>query len=234
VNTESDSSGNTPTAERAIGGHKQETATELTEDMALAQLKRRDITAEALALLARNTDITKSRKLMLALAMHPRTPRHISLPLLRRLFTFDLMQVTLTPAVAADIKRTAEDQILLRSESLGAGEKISLAKRASGRVAAALLQEADERVISPALDNAQLTEAMLVQALMKPRAPEILFALVSEHRKWSLRREVQIALLRSEKTPLARAQELAKKFSEEFLREIILPERLEEFKTKGT
>lgn len=202
--------------------------------MALAQLKRRDITAEALALLARNTDITKSRKLMLALAMHPRTPRHISLPLLRRLFTFDLMQVTLTPAVAADIKRTAEDQILLRSESLGAGEKISLAKRASGRVAAALLQEADERVISPALDNAQLTEAMLVQALMKPRAPEILFALVSEHRKWSLRREVQIALLRSEKTPLARAQELAKKFSEEFLREIILPERLEEFKTKGT
>jgi hypothetical protein len=202
--------------------------------MALAQLKRRDITAEALALLARNTDITKSRKVMLALAMHPRTPRHISLPLLRRLFTFDLMQVTLTPAVAADIKRTAEDQILLRSESLGAGEKISLAKRASGRVAAALLQEADERVISPALDNAQLTEAMLVQALMKPRAPEILFALVSEHRKWSLRREVQIALLRSEKTPLARAQELAKKFSEEFLREIILPERLEEFKTKGT
>jgi hypothetical protein len=202
--------------------------------MALAQLKRRDITAEALALLARNTDITKSRKVMLALAMHPRTPRHISLPLLRRLFTFDLMQVMLTPAVAADIKRTAEDQILLRSESLGAGEKISLAKRASGRVAAALLQEADERVISPALDNAQLTEAMLVQALMKPRAPEILFALVSEHRKWSLRREVQIALLRSEKTPLARAQELAKKFSEEFLREIILPERLEEFKTKGT
>lgn len=224
VNTESDSSGIT-----AIARHEQETATDKpSEDMALAQLKRGDITAEALALLARNTDIAKSRKVMLALAMHPRTPRHISLPLLRRLFTFDLMQVTLTPAVAADIKRTAEDQILLRSESLGAGEKISLAKRASGRVAAALLHQADERVISPALDNAQLTEAMVVQALMKPRAPEILFALVSEHRKWPFRREVQIALLRSEKTPLERAQELAKNFPEEFLRETLPEARAQE------
>jgi hypothetical protein len=196
--------------------------------MALAQLKSGDITAEGIALLARNTDITKSRKVMLALAMHPRTPRHISLPLLRRLFTFDLMQVTLTPAVAADIKRRAEDQILLRSESLSSGENISLAKRASGRVAAALLQEADERVISHALDNPQLTEAMLVQALMKPRAPETLFALVSEHRKWPFRREVQIALLRSEKTPLERAQELAKNFSEEFLRETLPEARAQE------
>jgi hypothetical protein len=42
---------------------------------------------------------------------------------------------------------------------------------------------------------------------------------------WRLRREVQIALLRSEKTPLDRAQELAKNFSGNFLFEILPDER---------
>lgn len=197
----------------------------MTEDEALAELQRADVTSAEIAAVSKTAAAAKSRKVALAIVTHPRAPRHISVPLLRRMFTFDLMQVSLTPAIAADIKRAAEDQIVLRQESLSAGEKISLAKRASGRVAAILLQENDERVIEPALDNAQLTEALVVQALMKPRAPELLFALVSAHRKWSQRREVQIALLRSEKTPLERARELAKNFSPEFLRETLDEQR---------
>jgi hypothetical protein len=194
---------------------------ELSEDQALALLKRSDVTASTLALLGRNPNVMKSRKVLLALATHPRTPRHITIPMLRRLFTFDLLQVVLTPTVAADIKRTAEGQILNRLESLSSGERISLARRASGRVAAALLLDAEVRVISTALDNLHLVEASVVTVLMKHNAPKSLFALVSEHPKWSLRREVQIPLLRSEKTPLERAMELAKNFSEEFLREIV-------------
>jgi hypothetical protein len=60
---------------------------------------------------------------------------------------------------------------------------------------------------------------------MKPHAPEILFKLVSDHSIWRLRREVQIALLRNEKTPLDRAQELAENFSGNFLFEILPDER---------
>lgn len=192
-----------------------------SEDFTLAELQRTDIGATEIALLARTPAAAKSRKVALAVVLHPRTPRHVSIPLVRRMFTFDLMQVALTPVLAADIKRAAEDQILGRVESISAGEKISLAKRASGRVAAGLLQEDDERVIAPALDNARLTEVMLVQALMKPSAPERLFSLVSGHPKWGQYREVQIALLRSEKTPLEKARELAKNFSEEILRDIV-------------
>lgn len=197
----------------------------LSEDEALALLQRADSTAETLTRVARNSGALKSRKVVLAIVMHARTPRHISIPLLRRLFTFDLMQVTLTPAVAADIKRAAEEQLLLRADTLSAGEKISLAKRASGRVAAALLQDPDSRVLVPALDNPQLTEALVVQALMKRTAPELLFVLAGNHPKWSHRREVQIALLRSEKTPLETAQELSRHFSEESLRSIVPTER---------
>lgn len=198
-------------------------STSFNEDQALQFLQRRDLTADMLASLARNPEAIKSRKLVLALIAHPRTPRHISVPLLRRVFVFDLMQVTLTPAIAADIKRAAEDQLLVRLETLSAGEKITLAKRASGRVAAALLQDEDARVVAPALDNAQLTESFVVQALMKPRAPGTVFELVSEHRNWYLRPEVQLALLRNENTPLARAQDFASRFQREVL-ESVLPQ----------
>jgi hypothetical protein len=193
-------------------------ASELTEDQALAELQRADISASEIVALAKNTASAKRRKVALAIVRHPRTPRHVSIPLLRRMFIFDLMQVTLTPTVAPDIKRAAEEQILARGESLSLGEKISLAKRASGRVAAGLLQDPERRVIAPALDNSRLTEALVVQALMNPKSPVVLFQLVSEHRSWSNRREVQVALLRSEKTPPERATEFAKNFSAEFLR----------------
>jgi hypothetical protein len=200
-----------------------EVNTPFNEDQAVAFLQRRDLTADMLASLARNPEAMKSRKVLLALIAHPCTPRHISVPLLRRVFVFDLMQVTLTPTITADIKRSAEEQLLVRLETLSAGEKTTLAKRASGRVAAALLQDEDCRVVAPALDNSQLTESLLIQALMKTRAPAILFELASEHRNWCLRPDVQLALLRSEKTPFARAQEFASRFSKELL-ESVLPE----------
>jgi hypothetical protein len=202
-------------------------ASELSEDQALALLQRSDVTAAELALLGRNPSVIKSRKLLLGLAVHPRTPRHITIPLLRRLFTFDLMQVALTPTMAADVKRAAEEQLLHRLESLSLGERISLARRASGRVAAALLLDSDARVVSAALDNSHLVETSVVTALMKHSASESLFVLVSVHPKWSLRTDVQLALLRSENLPLERAVELAGNFSADFLREIVPESRRE-------
>jgi hypothetical protein len=197
----------------------------LSEDAALAFLKTSDVAAEALARLAKNPIVSKSRKVLVALASHPRTPRHVSIPLLRSMFTFDLMNFALTLAVAPDVKRGAEEQLIMRLESLPVGQKITLARRASGRVAAALLQTPDQKILAPALDNKQMTEVLVGQALMKPRAPERLYVLVSHHPTWQLRREIQITLLRSEKTPLERAQEFAKNFSTDFLREIVPEER---------
>ena len=203
------------------------------EDQAIAFLQRRDLTAEMLTSLSRNPEAMKSRKVLLALIAHPRTPRHVSLPLLRRAFVFDLMQVALTPGVAADLKRAAEDQILLRVEALSAGEKTTLAKRGSSRVSAALLEEDDARVVAPALDNAHLTEPLVVQAIMKPRAPTVLFELVSEHPNWCQRREIQLALLRSESTPIDKAKRFASHFSESTLRDTVPESRRDELLPLG-
>ncbi len=71
----------------------------LTEDLALRLLKRNDLPAEILERISKNGTIAKSRKVRLSLVEHPRTPRHLSVPMLRHLFTFDLMQVALAPIV---------------------------------------------------------------------------------------------------------------------------------------
>jgi len=68
----------------------------LTLDLALALLKRRDLPAQVEEQLGKNSGLMKSRKLKLAMVEHPRTPRHLSLPMVRHLFTFDLMKVALT------------------------------------------------------------------------------------------------------------------------------------------
>src|SRR5215469_18207800 len=72
---------------------------DMSEDQALAAFENPDLSASDLAALARSPSTLKWRKVVLALATHPRTPRHSSIPLLRRMFTFDLMQVALAPAV---------------------------------------------------------------------------------------------------------------------------------------
>src|SRR5256885_9918572 len=69
----------------------------LGEDRALALLKRADLRAEILGRLSKNAGTMKSHKVKLALVQHPNTPRHISIPMLRHLFTFELMQVSAYP-----------------------------------------------------------------------------------------------------------------------------------------
>lgn len=198
----------------------------LTEDRALALLKRPELPAAVLEALSKNSSLMKSRKPRLTLVSHPRTPRHVSLPMLRHLFTFDLMQVALLPVVPADLKKAAEEALITRLESISYGERLTLARRASGAVAGALLQDKEARVIRAALENSRLTEVTMVKPLMRTACPAALVEAACRHPKWSVRREVRIALLRNEKTPLARALEYARSLPPPLVREILHSSRL--------
>jgi hypothetical protein len=193
----------------------------LDEDLALALLKRRDLPPEVLEQLGKNSSVMESRKLKLAVSQHPRTPRHVSLPLGRQLFTFDLMQLALAPLAPAGIKKAAEDALLNRLESVSVGEKISLARLASARVATALLLDPDPSVMRAALENPGLTEACVVKALARRDAPAAFVHAVCGHAKWSLRQIVRIALLRNENTPSARALELARALPATLLKDVL-------------
>ena len=205
----------------------------LTEDLALVLLKHSDLPSQVLDRLSRNSGVMKSRKVKLALVEHPRTPRHISVPMVRHLFTFDLMQVALTPVVPADIKMTAEESLINRLERLSQGERLSLAHRASGRVAAVLLLDPESRVIHAALENSRLTESAVIKALMRRDAPEAFVRAVCHHSRWSPRREIRIALLRNGKTPLSRALEFSRSLPPAVVREILHGSHLPAATKKG-
>jgi hypothetical protein len=193
----------------------------LTEDLALVLLKRSDLPAQALDRLSKNGSLMKSRKVKVAVVEHPRTPRHVSIPMVRHLFTFDLMQVALTPVVPSDIKRAAEESLINRLERLPQGERLSLAHRASGRIAVELLLDPEPRVIQAALENFRLMEAAVIRTLTRRDAPAALVAAVCQNPKWSQRREIRIVLLRNEGTPAECAQEYARSLPANFVREIL-------------
>jgi hypothetical protein len=200
----------------------------LTEDLALAQLKAGDLSEEDIHQIAQSAGVMKSRKVRLALASHPRTQRRIALRLIRELYTFELMKFALTPTVAADLKRVADELLVGRLASISLGERISLARRSSDRVATALLLDKEKRVWQPALENSRLTEAAVVKALQRSVATPALVEAVSHHSKWSLRPEIRTALLRNAHTPLARALEFARRIPPRQLRDILHTSRLPE------
>jgi hypothetical protein len=198
----------------------------LTEDLALALLKRPELPAEVIEQLGKNGGLSKFRKTKLALVKHPKTPRHVSLPTIRHLYTFDLMKVALTPAVPAAVKIAAEEALIMRLETVPLGEKLSLARRASARIAGALLLDAEPRVIRAALDNPRLAEVSVVKVLMWQDARKTLVRAVCQHARWSVRLEVRLALLRREETPLGRALEYMRAMPGPQARDILRTSRL--------
>lgn len=182
----------------------------LSEDLALALLKRRDLSSGEIEKLSKNAAVMKSRKVKLALVQHRKTPRRVAMALLRHLFTFELMRVTLDAGTLADVRKVAEHQLIGRLEGISLGEKLTLARRASGPVAGELLLDAEPRVVQTALDNSRLTESMVIRVILHRNASSGRVLAVCQHPKWALRREVRIALLRNKNTPLVKALEFAR------------------------
>ena len=229
-----------------------------TEDLALALLKRADLPAEVLEQIAKNANALKSRKVKIALVSHPHTPRHVSVPLARQFYTFDLMKVALSPRVPADVKVAVDHVLISRVKTVTLGERLTLARRASGRVAAALLLDVesgegkiagrktkttdrktiagkaiaaktvarDTRVMQAALENPRLTEALVINAVLGRAAGAALVQAVARHAKWSRRREIRAALLRTAHLSLARALEFSREISAPLLEEMLASSRL--------
>jgi len=226
----------------------------LTEDLALSLLKRADLPAEVLENLSKNVKALKSRKVKMALASHPHTPRHVSVPLARQFYTFELMRVALSPSVPADVKVAIDDILISRLKMITVGERLTLARRASGRVAAALLLDVEggdgkilsgrdgkivhgrrfnakplaheTRVMQTALENPRLTETLVISSVLRPLAKAALVSAVARHPKWSKRREIRAALLRTEHLSLANALEFGREIPAPLLSEILTNSRL--------
>src|SRR2546427_553196 len=205
----------------------------LDETQLCMLLERKDLPGEILEEVARRKPLLKNYRVKRSLAFHPRTPRLISLRLLRDLFLMDLVQVTLSPTVPVELKLNAEDQLLGRLPQLPLGQKITLARRGPARVAGALLAEGHAQVVSIVLDNPYLTEAQVLRALSREKLPAAVIPSIVRHHKWSVTYNVRLALVRHPSAPLATILSYLPELTVSDLRELaapgIVPENLRKY-----
>jgi hypothetical protein len=196
-------------------------------------LERKNLAGEVLQEVARRKALLKSYRVKRSLAFHPRTPRLVSLRLLRDLYLMDLVQVAILPGVSAELKRNAEDQLLARLPQLPLGQKITLARRGPARVAGALLAEGHAQVVPIVLDNPYMTEAQILRALARERLPISVIPAIVHHHKWSITYNIRLALVRNPMSPLATILSYLPELTVSDLRELaspgIVPENLRKY-----
>ena len=167
-------------------------------------LERKDLSATLLETIARRKGWLRSYCVRRRLAFHPHMPRPLATRLARELYLMDLVQLSLLPSVAAELRRLAEELILARLPQLPLGQKIALARRGSARVVGGLLAEGHARIVRLALDNAFLTEAQVLKVLAREKLPAPVVAAIASHPKWAQLYHVRMALVRHPAASLAR------------------------------
>jgi hypothetical protein len=195
----------------------------LDETQLCLLLDRKDLPIEVLEEVARRKPLLKNYRVKRALAFHPRTPRLASLRLIRELYLMDLVQLTLLPGISVELKRNVEEQLVARLPQLPLGQKITLARRGTARVAGALLAEGHAQVLSVVLDNGSLTEAQVLKALSRERLPAGVVKAVSQHRKWSHTYNVRLALVRHPSSTLSTILAYLPELTVSDLRELAAP-----------
>jgi hypothetical protein len=186
-------------------------------------LARKDIPGEILEEIGARKALTRSYAVKKALLFHPKAPRLVALRLLKDLYLMDLVQLALSPAVSAELKRYAEEQVVARLPQLPLGQKITLARRGPARVAGALVADGHVNVLPIALDNPYLTEAQVLKALARDKVSTNVVQALARHAKWSQFYNVRLALVRHPASPISVVLGFLPELTVNDLRELAAP-----------
>jgi hypothetical protein len=186
-------------------------------------LARKDLPDEILQEIGTHKSLLKIYSIKKALLFHPRVPRLLGIRLLRDLYLMDLVQFAMSPAVSAELKLIAEQQIVARLPQLPLGQKITLARRGTARVAGALMAEGHNQVMGIALENPNLNEAQILRALAQEKLHQKVVQAVAAHPKWSKVYSVRLALVRNPAAPLATVLGFLPELTVSDLRELASP-----------
>jgi hypothetical protein len=176
----------------------------LDETQICLLLERKDLPGTLLDEIAKRKSWRTNYRVRRALAGHPHTPRLVAMRLLRDLRLMDLVRISLSPASPVELRRLAEERVLLQLPQLPLGQRIMLARRGSARVAGGLIAQGPQQVAKVALNNSFLTESQLLRTLAKENLSAQIVAAIAKHEKWSKLMNVRIALLRHPQLPVER------------------------------
>ncbi|MDA8018397.1 MAG: hypothetical protein MPN21_13230 [Thermoanaerobaculia bacterium] len=163
------------------------------------------VTAEALELLANDRRLMAERRVRSAVAGHRRTPPQVALRFVSSLFWRELLEIVVDVRVSAAVRRSAEHYLVQRLPRLTVGEKVSLARRAVGRIARELSLDPTLRILKALLGNPRLVEQDLMPLLTSARSSPRALETVAASERWGHRYEVRRALCGNPQTPARNA-----------------------------
>jgi hypothetical protein len=169
----------------------------LHESLVCLLLERLDLPVPLLEAIGSDPRWLRSEAIRLRLARHPHTPQRIAVPLVRQLFLFDLVTLSIQPSAPPEVRRLAQESILAKIPQLPLGQKLTLARRGPARVAAALILEGHPRASVDALKNPYLTESQVLRVLASPAVTDRVVAAIARDAKWSAQKNVRIGLVRA-------------------------------------
>ena len=175
----------------------------LTEKLALIIAGRKNIGRDILESLYNDQRWGGSYRIMSALCKNPKTPQKISLSFLNSLRTFDTADLTRNPQVPVNVRKRAESKIIEKILSLPLGMKMTLARRSSNAVLMKLIEDGMKEVVPICLDSMYIREGDVCKIVSMKKISSQVICQIASHAKWSLRHNVQRALILNKYTPLA-------------------------------
>jgi hypothetical protein len=103
--------------------------------------------------------------------------------------------------VSPRLRRQADRILLERLPRLALGERIALARIASGGVVVQLRKDPHMRVVRALMENPRLTEGSLLPLLSSSLAAPESLRIIAADRRWGSRYEIRRALVRNRRTP---------------------------------
>jgi hypothetical protein len=168
----------------------------------MISLLRRAVPVRFLEIVASTLPHSDDARVLAAVVLNPRVPRHLALRLVPSLFWRDLADVAAGPRVPGTVRVRAEGVLKDRVSELRVGEKVTLGKIATPAVLAVLLTDPDARVIRACLQNPRLREEDLVTAIRQQAPPRALLEGTPDSWRWRDSYAVRLALVLQPRTPL--------------------------------
>ncbi len=173
----------------------------LNEDHILIILKRQDLSETVVTSIYKKNEQLRSHQVLLAIARNPATESNIIRSILPLLRLFELLDICLLPGASADLKLAAERIILQRIPTAPLGHKITLARRGTSTIVAALLKEGSSQIVDICLANPHLKEAAVFQFLKGGTAKADTISMIARHERWKQRPNIRMTILKNTKTP---------------------------------
>lgn len=185
-----------------------ESGSPVEEGAALRLLRSPHCPARAVELLALQSSLRRSQRLVTEILRHPACPRTFAWDALPTLGWRGLLSVARDNRTSPPIRRQAERKLAERISHLTLGERVALARQATRSLLPALARDGNPRCVRALLDNPRFTEEDAVRLVATAARPAVLSE-VLRHPRWGLDRAVVRAAIRSPEVPLGIALGLA-------------------------